>query len=245
MPNTQRTPISEPAKKKLAIAGVVFFVLLSLALAWYIGRPMVRMVKDPEQFRMWVNAHGIWGRVAYVGMMALQVVVAIIPGEPFEIVAGYAFGALEGTLLCMAGAIIGSVIVFLFVRRVGRRAVEFFFPREKIESLKFLRDTKRLNVIVFFIYLIPGTPKDLLAYVVGLTPMKLSTWLLITCVARLPSVVTSTVGGDALGLQNYTFAIIVFVATALLSVAGMLLYNRLYVKKTKDAVSFDEPDTPR
>ena len=56
--------------------------------------------------------------------------------------------------------------------------------------------------------------------------MKLSTWLLIASLARLPSIVTSTIGGNALGLQDYTFAIVVFLATILISVAGILIYRR-------------------
>ena len=66
------------------------------------------------------------------GMVVLQVVVAVIPGEPLEIAAGYAFGALEGTLLCMVGTWIGGLMVFLLVRRFGVRAVEIFFPLEKL-----------------------------------------------------------------------------------------------------------------
>lgn len=246
----KRFELTEKTKKVLSLLSIVAFFLITGFLAWYIGRPLVRMVSQPEAFRAWVDAHGWTGRLAYVGMMALQVIIAIIPGEPFEIVAGYAFGAVEGTLLCMAGAIIGSAIVFGFVRRFGIKVVEVFFSREKILSLKFLQNTKKLNTIVFIIYLIPGTPKDLLAYVIGLTPMKFSTWMLITAVARIPSVVTSTVGGNALGMQNYVFAIIVFVVTGALSAIGLILYNRLSKNGgeaepvTDGAGALADPDDP-
>lgn len=224
--NNKRFELTEKTKKVFSLCAMIAFFLLSAFLAWYIGRPLVKMVSDPDMFRHWVDAHGWTGRLAFIGMMTIQVVIAVIPGEPFEIVAGYAFGAVEGTLLCMAGAIIGSAIVFGFVRRFGMMAVEVFFSRERIQSLKFLQNTRRLNTIVFIIYLIPGTPKDLLAYVIGLTPMKFSTWMLITGVARIPSVITSTIGGDALGLQNYTFAIIVFIVTGVASGIGLILYNK-------------------
>jgi uncharacterized membrane protein YdjX (TVP38/TMEM64 family) len=170
---------------------------------------------------------GVWGRILFVLLMALQVVVALIPGEPLEIGAGYAFGAVEGTLLCMAGITLGSLVVFLFVRRFGIRLVEVFFSREKIHSLKFLQNAKRLELITFFVFFIPGTPKDLLSYFVGLTDIKLSKWILIAGLARIPSIVTSTVGGDALGMQNYVFAVVVFSVTLVLSGAGLLVYSRL------------------
>ena len=87
-------PISPQRKKRLAWTALVIFVLLTAAVCWFVRRPMLRFVSEPEKFRLWVDGHGLWGRVLYVGMCFLQVVVAIIPGEPLEIAGGYAFGAV-------------------------------------------------------------------------------------------------------------------------------------------------------
>lgn len=214
--------------KKLAawLAGLVFVLFVAL-VAWYIGVPMVRFVSQPEEFRAWVQEYGIWGKLIFVGMVILQVIVAIIPGEPLEIGAGYAFGAVEGTLLCLIGIAAGSTLVFLLVRKLGVRLVEVFFPVEKIRSLRFLQDTRRLNRLVFLVFFIPGTPKDLLCYFVGLTQMKLPTWIAISFFARIPSVITSTLGGDALGTQKYLQAAIVFGAAGIISAAGLYFYHRL------------------
>ena len=125
-------------------------------------------------------------------------------------------------IFCLLGALLGSVTVFLFVKKFGMRFVALFVSEEKIRSLKFLQNEKRLNLIAYILFLIPGTPKDVMTYIVGLTPMKLSFWIFITLTARIPSVITSTIGGDALGTQNYLFAVIVFAATAVLS---CLLYT--------------------
>ena len=158
-------------------------------------------------------------------MVILQVIVAVIPGEPLEIAAGYAFGAVEGTILCVLGTFLGGILVFLLVRRFGLRAVEIFFPPEKLQRLRFLHNERRLARWVFLIFFLPGTPKDVMCYFVGLTSMPLRTWALISAVARLPSIITSTVGGNALGMGEYTFAIIVFAATLVISGIGLLLYR--------------------
>ena len=73
--------------------------------------------------------------------------------------------------------------------------------------------------------MIPRTPKDLLCYFAGLTDMKFPVFLLICSLGRLPSLVTSTIGGDALGTQSYLFAAIVFAVTLLISGAGLLCYR--------------------
>ena len=169
--------LNERHKRLLAGLSFLIFILLFLTVAWFIGRPMVRFVQKPELFREWVDAHGICGNLAFLGMMFLQVVIAVIPGEPLEIGAGYAFGFWEGTLLCMLGIFLGSAVVFLLVRRFGTHLVEVFFDKEKIRSLKFLQESKKRDLLIFFVMFIPGTPKDLLSYFAGLTDITLSRWL--------------------------------------------------------------------
>lgn len=212
-------------KRWFAGIGLALFLVLSGLVCWFAGRPLIRFAQSPELFRAWVDEQGIWAPGLFVGMVVLQVIVAIIPGEPLEIAAGYAFGALEGTLLCIIGTTLGSVLVFLLVRRFGTRAVEVFLPLEKLQSLKFLQDERRLHLWVFFVYFLPGTPKDVLCYFVGLTKMPLKVWVFISAVARLPSIITSTLGGNALGTERYAMAAAVFAATLILSGGGLLVYR--------------------
>ena len=227
MSDRSRPELSERAKKIIAASSIAVFVIVTLLIAWFVGRPLVEYVREPEKFRAWVDSAGPLGRLYFLGIQVLQVVIAIIPGEPVEIGAGYAFGAVEGTLLCMLGTVIGSMAVYFFVRRFGIKAVEIFFPVEKIEQLRFLNTAKKRDTLMFLLMFIPGTPKDLLGYlapIVGLSPRA---WLFITSVARIPSVVTSTVGGGALGGQNYAFAIAAFAVTLLISGIGLLIYRRI------------------
>ena len=219
--------LTERQQRWLAGLSFAAFLLLSLLAAWVIGRPMIRLARTPELFRAWVDSHGLWGRLLFVGMVVLQVVIAIIPGEPLEIGAGYAFGFWEGTLLCVLGITIGSVLVFALVRRFGVRLVEVFFPKNKIRSLRFLRDNRRRDLLIFLVMFIPGTPKDLLSYFVGLTEIRFSRWVWIAMLARIPSIVTSTAGGAAVGERQYLFAAAVFGATLAVSGAGVWVYRRL------------------
>ena len=219
--------LTQTHKKWIAGSAIALFLLLSGLVFWFAGKPLVQFVSEPERFQSWVDTHGIWGRLAFLGMVILQIFVAVIPGEPLEIAAGYAFGFWEGTFLCILGMTIGSTLVFWFVRRFGIRAVEVFLPREKIESLHFLQNSRRVTLFIILAFLLPGTPKDVLSYCAGLTQVKLSHWLLITSTCRLPSVVTSTIGGDALGEGELIQAALVFAITIGISLAGFWLYRKL------------------
>ena len=217
--------LTEKQKKALSISAVVIFIALFAALAWFVGRPMIRFARQPEQFRSWVDGHGALGCAAYAAMVFLQVVVAIIPGEPLEIAGGYAFGAWWGTALCLIGAVLGSAAVFALVRRWGRPLAEVVFPKEKLDKLQFLHSSPKRTALLWLIFTAPGTPKDLLCYFAGLTDMKWRTWLLIATVGRLPSIVTSTVGGGALGDRNYTAAAIAFGVALTAAGVGYLVYR--------------------
>ena len=70
----------------------------------------------------------------------------------------------------------------------------------------------------------------MITYFIGLTPMKLKTFLVLSTIARIPSVISSTMGGNAMGLQDYRLAIIVFAITVLVSSIGLLIYTHI-VKK--------------
>lgn len=230
--NKEGKSFTDRQKRFIGLIIILLILIFSAAVAWFIGKPMIRLVSSRGDFREWVETHGIYGRFIFVGMVIFQVVIAAVPGEPLEIGAGFAFGAIEGTLLCMVGITLGSAAVFLLVRKFGIHLVELFFDIEKIRKLKFLQNEKRLTLITLIVFLLPGTPKDLLTYAVGLTDMRFSAFLLIASFARLPSIVTSTVGGSALGVENYVLAVAVFAGTAVLSAAGLCIYKHINNKKS-------------
>lgn len=236
------TEKEKPKKKQRIVAVIIIILVLGIIgiIGLEVGKPLVQFVSDSERLRLWVNQNWFWSRLAYIGIVMLQIVVAFIPGEPFEIAAGYAFGAVEGTIICMMGSVLGGTLVFLLVKKFGVKLVEIFISVDKINSLKFLRDDRKRDILMFLLFFIPGTPKDALTYFAGLTTMDLKTWLIITTIAKIPSIITSTVGGNAIGMANYQFAIIVFVVTFLISAAGLLFYNHYTKKKQDEAAALEE-----
>lgn len=222
-------------QKKVAVILFAAAIMLILALGFLLGAPLIRYASEPWHFRAWVDEHGILGRIVYIVIVLFQVVVALIPGEPFEILGGYAFGALEGTLLCLAATWMGSVAVFALVRRYGISLARVFFSEEKLESARFLHSSPRRDLLFLLIFMLPGTPKDLLSYFAGLTDIKFGTWLLICTIGRIPSVISSTYGGSALGEKNYLAAAIVFALSFVLSAAGMLVYKKISQKRKNSA----------
>lgn len=235
--------MNEKQKKAVYLAAMAVFLLLCGGVLWFVGRPMIALAGDPEQFRAWVDSAGIWGKLAYVGIMALQVIVVLIPGEPFELAGGYAFGAVWGTILALSGFVIGSAVVFTLVRRYGVKLVEVFFDQEKIRQMEFLKNPKKTKVIAFILMTIPGTPKALISYFAGLTKLTLRQWLTIVAVGRIPSLIGSTIPGGAAGSENYGLAVVILLISLAISAVGVAYYRKICKEQQEDGE--DAPELPK
>ena len=218
-------------KKWLTGISVAVVSLLAIGVTAVLWRWLAGF--SNEDFREYIRSFGAAGWLVLLGLQFLQVFIALIPGELLETGAGFVLGPLWGTVICYAGVALASTAVFLLTRRFGVKLVEVFMDREKIGQLRFLREEKKRDLLVFVLFLIPGTPKDLLTYFVGLTDMKLGSFLIISLIARLPSVLSSTVGGHLLGEGNWVAAIWLYAVTAAVSLAGLLVYNAILRRRNK------------
>lgn len=207
----------------------IILIILTLLFCVFLGYVIVKFATNKELFKTWMNDHGVFGAIIYIIMVMFQVIVALVPGEPVEIAGGYAFGAIQGTLLYLIGSTIGSMLVFLLVKKYGGELVEMVFSNKDIKGLEFLRNKKR-EVLLIFLFVIPGTPKDLLCYFAGLTTINTRVWLIVCSLGRIPSIVTSTIGGDALQRSDYAWSIVAFVIALVISLAGIIVYRIIHKK---------------
>lgn len=209
----------------LSVVSAVFLALTALGV-WL----MREYLADPELVRERIGEHYFLGALALVLISAVQVIIALVPGEVVEIAAGYVFGSWMGSLLCLTGIVLGSCTTIFLVRRFGARLVYAFYPKEKIDALPIIRDPAKRNLLTFVLFVIPGTPKDLFTYAIGLTNMSIPLYIALTTAARFPSVILSTISGNAVGDENYAKAIIFFIVTVTVSGVGLLFYNILNKK---------------
>lgn len=212
----------------LAVAGACVFMYL------HFGKSAVELIKDTERFRAWIVSFGVWGVIVFVALRVLQTVVKFIPTEPIEIAAGLVWGWFGGFALCLLGNIIGSVIILLMTRRIGTRILRVFRLEGKLQSMRFLQNREKRNRLLFIFYLVPGTPKDTMTYFVGLTDMNMPEFLILSSIARIPAIVSSTICGAYLGANNFKVAAIVFIISALLSIPGAMLYKKLSARYTQN-----------
>ncbi len=218
---------SSPKHPSQPIKWVVIILLcIAMVAGGLILTPLVLRLEDPavaEKFHSFVDRLGFWGIMLMLLVQFLQVILAIIPGEPIEILAGVMYGGWGGLLICQIGIILGQSSVFLLVRRFGKGFIERFFGKSGQKEMRLLKNPKTLDLTLFTLFFIPGTPKDLLCYLAPLTNISLLRFLCISCVARIPSVVSSTFAGAALGEGDFGRSILLFLLVAALGIGGILL----------------------
>lgn len=106
-----------------------------------------------------------------------------------------------------------------------------------IENSKVFQNPKKIEFIMLILFLIPGTPKDLLVYVAGLLPIKPLKFIIISTFARFPSVITSTLAGEQLAIGDWKMSIILYVAILILVALAVFIINKFDKDKiTKDAI---------
>ena len=127
----------------------------------------------------------------------------------------------------------------LLVRKLGRKFVYDFCSKERIEKIensKLFRNPKKIEMIMLILFLIPGTPKDLLVSLGGLLPIKASRFILISTLARIPSIISSTIAGDQLAVGQWQLGLILYAAIIVLVLIIIFIYNKFDKDKTTDEI---------
>ena len=92
---------------------------------------------------------------------------------------------------------------------------------------------------MLILFLIPGTPKDLLVYIAGLLPIKPIRFILISTFARFPSVISSTIAGENILNGNLKISIIAYILTFIIVGIAIYIINKLDKSKTtEEAINF-------
>ena len=216
-------------KKIILIILIGCLIMGFICLLMY--EPFMHILNNAQILRKNIKDMGLLGFIIISLLMSLQVIFVFLPGEIIEVLAGYIFGTFNGMFACMLGSAIGTIIIFSLVRFFDKKFIHKLLKDEELYKISFLKYHPYLEYILFIIFFVPGTPKDMLTYFAPFTRIRLTTFLLITSFARIPSIITSTISGDNLAQGNYLLAIVVFIITGIISLLGIYLYRRFIEKK--------------
>lgn len=222
---------------KLVLLGIV--LTIAIAVTAYLI-PVIKELGTPEgqqAFQTRINDSGFLGILMLFGLQFAQIFLFIIPGEPIEILAGVCYGSLWGTVFIMVSAAIISAFIYVLVHKLGRKFIYDFVSKEKIEKIennKVFQNPKTIRFLIFILFFIPGTPKDLLTYIAALLPIKPMEFIIISTIARFPSVISSTWAGASLLEGNWQASLGIYGVTFLIVAIVVLIMRRFDKDKITD-----------
>jgi uncharacterized membrane protein YdjX (TVP38/TMEM64 family) len=202
-----------------ALGILAFFLIYQFnSQIWHKGARLYELLYTHQQLKSAIRSFGPYSPLAYMAAQFLQVVVAPIPGGAIEFLGGYLFGAKVGFFYSMIGLLFGSWFAFSLARIFERLAVERFVSPQTLRKFDYLI-THEGVILSVLLFLIPGFPKDALCYVLGLTPMNLGLFLVISTIGRIPGTLMACLqGAKAFDHQYKTLVILLGLSTLIILV---------------------------
>ena len=231
-------------KTKLKILKIILFIIVVAALTLitiYLFPSMKKLATKEGQiaFKQKTQDTGIYGVIVLFMIQVAQIFLFVLPGEPIEILAGMCYGWIWGTVFIMISSALIASLIFILVRKIGKQFVYDFSDEEKIkriENSKIFQNPKKIELIIFILFLVPGTPKDMLTYLSGLLPIKLSRFIIISTLARIPSIVTSTIAGANIATGDWKKGILLYGIIVAVVLLFLYIFNKFDKDKTTESV---------
>ena len=217
--------------KIVAYLKLGFMILLVCGLSIFIYKYGSSTLFNPEWLESLPNRLSEYKRFAFVILILVQfvqIVICFLPGEPIQIAASYLYGVIPGYLMSVVGAIIGAIAAFGIARLLGRDAMHYIFTEEKVESYRKLINSGKGMTLVLLIYLIPGIPKDAVAYIAGVSEMRMTPFIILSTIGRSPGMIGSLLMGKFIETGNYAALAILFTIACLTALVCIVKRKALF-----------------
>jgi len=188
---------------------------------WF--RDTIRFFSNKDQVAALVASFGPCAPIVFIGLQILQVLFAPLPGELSGFIGGYLFGSGLGFTFSTIGLTFGSLFAFLISRRLGLPFVRRFVGQELMGKFDYLMEHQGA-FFSFIFFLIPGLPKDYFCYLLGLSPMHVLTFFIISTIGRIPGTLLLSLQGQAVRSEDYR-GFFVIIGIALFFVVLTIIYR--------------------
>jgi uncharacterized membrane protein YdjX (TVP38/TMEM64 family) len=212
---------------KKTIAGFVAVILVLAGFVYLLyANGFIGYFTDRQRLLNLIKEHRANAAFIFIGFQALQVVAAPVPGEATGFVGGMFFGTGWGMLYSTIGLTLGSWIAFMLARLAGRPLVGMVVKAETIKRYDYVMKHKGM-FLAFLMFLVPGFPKDILCYLLGLGHMGQRDFLLVSTTGRLLGTTLLTLGGTLFRDKRYG---------ALFTLLGVSLFLILLTMVYREAI---------
>ncbi len=208
--------MTNTSNKAIRYLTAAIFLAAIIAVIYYFPE-IYRFFSNRHKLVRFLNSFGAFSPVVFISIQALQVVIALIPGELTGILGGFMYGKFWGSVYSTGGLTLGSILAFGLARIIGQPFVERVIPGEIIKKYD-AHIRKKADFVYFYMFLIPGFPKDYLCYLLGLSPISFREFAIISTAGRLPGTIMLAVQGHYIRNGQYgSFFILLGISLVILA----------------------------
>lgn len=218
-------------KKKWIAAVAIIPVLLILAsyLLTAENIDIIRTVFSADMTGDEIQDHlsglGIRGQVTIAILAMLQVVVAFLPAEPVQIVAGLVYEFWIGTLICTIGVIVGNTVIYVLYKIYGDRLREYFDNKLDLD-FSHAGASGKVTLVIFILYFLPAIPYGMICFLAATLGMKYPRYITVTTLGAIPSVCIGVALGHTALASSWIISVAIF--AVLLALLGFVMHKREY-----------------
>ena len=176
-----------------------------------------------EQIQAALRSIGWRGYITVAILSMLQVVIAFLPAEPVQVIAGLTFGFPIGLLCCTVGVVLGSSLIFLLYKMYGDRLRKYFDKRLDIDMESAGR-TGKVAAVIFILYFLPAIPYGMICFLAATMSMRYPRFIAITTLGAIPSICIG-VGLGHIALE-FSWVLSVGVFAVLVLLISIVMWKR-------------------
>jgi uncharacterized membrane protein YdjX (TVP38/TMEM64 family) len=181
--------LSQENKKvilKLLISALVIGGITLAAYLLFKGLGWTELTK--EQLQDFIKSTGGIAPLVFIVVSFAQVTLIPIPGAVTILAGNYLFGFLLSLIYSYIGMMLGAVVAFALGRIIGRPYVNWV-AGSKQKADEWIKKLKgRETVFLFFAFLLPLFPDDILCSVAGVLPISWLTFMIMQIITRFTSI---------------------------------------------------------
>ena len=199
-------------RNKKVIRIILIIAAIAAALAgggyalWKTG--VFERINSVEELREVISGAGAWAGVVYFFLQMMTVIVAPIPSNISMMAGALALGFWKAMILGVLAVVVGSMIVFLAARALGRNAIHRFLDKGVMEKYLPVIEEKQ-DMFLFLTMLFPFFPDDALCMLAGLTNISLGRFTAIMILGRpWGLIIAALLGSGSLSLPVWAWVIL-------------------------------------
>lgn len=214
---------------------IIVILIIILGVTLYQLQDVFIHINNPEAFKSALDAYqddlGIFRALILIFLEFLVVMLGIMPAEPVEIVAGLTYGALFGTVLCLIGALLANITIYLLFKKMGDAIVKYIPAYEKWENKLVNGQFTGVRIVnIVLLYVLPIIPYGVIAIIASRSKIHFIPYLIVTTLGVIPSIVICTFMTGSILEGNFIFTLVLIIIIVI-AVTAVYIFQAIYKRK--------------